>query len=168
MKLFLGILGLAAYFLKVCTMVPVNDINPLDPIVVSNSMTDLIISKEFVLKKLNVLKINTSPGPDLIHPKVLYELRDVISPYLCHLFEQSILQGKIPNDWKMSSVTVIHKKGKKNCVENYRPISLTCITCKIIWSRLLEIISCITLRVIISSVNFNMALLLVVLYLYNY
>ena len=58
----------------------------------------------------------------------------VISPYLCNLFEQSLLQGKIPNDWKMSSVTVIHKKGKKNCVENYRPISLTCITCKIMES----------------------------------
>ena len=83
---------------------------------------------------MNVLKINTSPGPDSIHPKVLYELRDVISPYLSNFFQKSLLQGKIPSDWKMSSVTVIHKKGKKNCVENYRPISLTCITCKIMES----------------------------------
>ncbi|MFI5407621.1 MAG: reverse transcriptase domain-containing protein, partial [Nitrososphaerales archaeon] len=115
-------------------MVPTNVINPLDQKMSPNSMDDISFCKESVLNKLKSLKINKSPGPDLIHPKVLYELRDIIAPYLSNLFEQSVVQGKIPNDWKMSSVTVIHKKGKKNCVENYRPISLTCISCKIMES----------------------------------
>ncbi|MFI5407087.1 MAG: hypothetical protein ACHQ1D_11325, partial [Nitrososphaerales archaeon] len=100
----------ADYFLKVCTAVPTNVINPLDQKMSPNSMDDISFCKESVINKLNTLKINKSPGPDLIHPKVLYELRDVIAPYLSNFFEQSVVQGKIPNDWKMSSVTVIHKK----------------------------------------------------------
>lgn len=43
----------------------------------------------------------------------------------------SMKQGKIPEDWKLADVTAIYKKGHKCHSENYRPISLTCIVCKI-------------------------------------
>ena len=33
-----------------------------------------------------------------------------------------------------STVTVLHKKGRKDSIENYRPISLTCILCKVMES----------------------------------
>jgi len=42
--------------------------------------------------------------------------------------------GVVPDEWKTSVVSVLHKKGKKDCVENYRPISLTCICCKLMES----------------------------------
>jgi hypothetical protein len=38
--------------------------------------------------------------------------------------------GKLPDNWKKANVTPLHKKGPKNLVENYRPISLTSIVCK--------------------------------------
>ena len=38
--------------------------------------------------------------------------------------------GKLPDNWKKANVTPLHKKGPKNQVENYRPISLTSIVCK--------------------------------------
>ena len=38
--------------------------------------------------------------------------------------------GKLPENWKKANVTPLHKKGPKNQVENYRPISLTSIVCK--------------------------------------
>ena len=40
-------------------------------------------------------------------------------------------EGKIPNDWKLDDITALFKKGEKNLPENYRPISLTCVVCKI-------------------------------------
>lgn len=43
----------------------------------------------------------------------------------------SFQEGLLPSDWKHSVVTPIYKKGDKLCPGNYRPIILTCISCKI-------------------------------------
>ena len=40
--------------------------------------------------------------------------------------------GEIPDDWRTAIVTPAYKKGQKYIPANYRPISLTCICCKII------------------------------------
>ena len=40
----------------------------------------------------------------------------------------------MPTDWKTAIVTQIFKKGTRTDPGNYRPVSLTCITCKILES----------------------------------
>jgi hypothetical protein len=100
----------------------------------NDSMPCINISEQLVIKKLDQLKVDKSPGPDMLHPKVLHEISPAIAPYLKHLFTISMQQAEIPDDWKHSTITVLHKKGKKDNVENYRPISLTCITCKMLES----------------------------------
>ena len=43
--------------------------------------------------------------------------------------------GKLPSDWKICSISAIFKKkGSKKCTENYRPVSLSSIACKILES----------------------------------
>jgi len=42
--------------------------------------------------------------------------------------------GTLPNDWKLTEVTAVHKKGFKSDSGNYRPISLTSVCCKIMES----------------------------------
>ena len=39
--------------------------------------------------------------------------------------------GIIPQDWKSANNVPIHKKGDKSLIENYRPISLLCLSAKI-------------------------------------
>ena len=46
--------------------------------------------------------------------------------------------GTIPQEWKLANVVPIFKKGKKGEVENYRPISLTCLVMKI-FERLIKV-----------------------------
>lgn len=41
-------------------------------------------------------------------------------------------EGQIPDDWGIARVKPIHKSGRKNCIKNYRPISLTCTACKLL------------------------------------
>ena len=51
------------------------------------------------------------------------------------LFQLSLNQGIIPTDWKQATVVPIFKgKGDKNEVNNYRPVSLTSTTCKVMES----------------------------------
>ena len=48
------------------------------------------------------------------------------------LFQASLDQGVVPPDWKTANVVPLFKKGDKSKPENYRPISLTSITCKVL------------------------------------
>ena len=50
------------------------------------------------------------------------------------LFNASLKQGRIPKDWKHATITPLYKGGNKNRskAENYRPVSLTSVTCKVL------------------------------------
>jgi len=52
-------------------------------------MDDIIFSDTDVLLQLSNLKLDKSPGPDLLHPRVLHEIRSVLFKPLTTLFNQS-------------------------------------------------------------------------------
>jgi ribonucleases P/MRP protein subunit RPP40 len=62
---------------------------------------------------------------------VLKALANELAPYLVVLFQQIIDTGVVPSDWKQALVVPIHKGGPKQSVDNYRPVSLTCLICKV-------------------------------------
>jgi hypothetical protein len=85
-----------------------------------------------VLKKLNKLDPAKSPGPDKIHPKVLKEAAASIAPALTTLYNNTLKSHEIPDEWRSALITALFKKGAKSDPGNYRPVSLTCIICKIL------------------------------------
>ncbi|CAM5155124.1 unnamed protein product [Natator depressus] len=70
-------------------------------------------------------------GPDALHPGVLKELAAVIAEPLAIIFENSWRSGEVPDDWEKANVVPIFKKGKKEDPGNYRPVSLTSVSGKI-------------------------------------
>ena len=50
---------------------------------------------------------------------------------LTFIFQQSFNLGSLPCDWSKAMVVPVHKKFNKDNPENYRPISLTCLVCKL-------------------------------------
>ena len=95
------------------------------------SILNLQITEEMVKKELLSLSPHKSVGPDQIHPRILTELADIMAGSIALLFNMTIERGTLPKDWKLAIVSPIHKKGSKSIAENYRPISLTAILCKI-------------------------------------
>ena len=93
-------------------------------------MTDIRVSCSGVFKLLRELDVHKAPGPDGLSPKLLKKLAEELAPILTLLFQTSLQQGKIPDDWRTADVVPIFKSGEKSKAENYRPISLTCILCK--------------------------------------
>ncbi|CAM5157187.1 unnamed protein product [Eretmochelys imbricata] len=60
-----------------------------------------------------------------MHPRILKELTEAISEPLAIIFEKSWKMGDIPEDWKRANIMSIYKKGNKDNLGNYRPVSLT-------------------------------------------
>jgi len=102
---------------------------------------DLKFEELTIYKKLTALKTNKSPGPDSIHPMFLSKTAAAVAKPLSVLFNCSYTEGRLPQDWKNAVITPIFKKGRRSDPENYRPISLTSVICKIMESAIRD---CIT------------------------
>ncbi|KAJ8272753.1 hypothetical protein GJAV_G00093040 [Gymnothorax javanicus] len=87
-----------------------------------------------VLDKLHKLKADKAAGPDGLYPRVLREVSEIIFKPLSAIIRRSSETGEIPNDWKQGNIIPIYKKGDRTEPGNYRPVSLTCIACKILES----------------------------------
>ena len=101
--------------------------------VLASEMQKPNIDKDKVKKLLQNLKENKAMGPDNIHPKLLKFLgeNDNFVEALTQLLNKCVDQECIPAVWKSAMVVPIHKKGSVHKAENYRPVSLTCILCKL-------------------------------------
>ncbi|KFP24942.1 RNA-directed DNA polymerase from mobile element jockey, partial [Colius striatus] len=91
-----------------------------------------------LLSKLNTHK---SMGPDRMHPRVLRELTDVVAKPFSIFFEYSWRTGEVPEDWRKASVTPVFKKGRRDDLGNYRPVSLTSIPAKVMEQLVFNIVT---------------------------
>ena len=83
-----------------------------------------------IIAAVKTLKPKTCEGHDRIPLKILKDGIDILKFPLSYLFNQIYLQQKIPEQWLIAKITPIFKKGNKNKIENYRPISNLCSTSK--------------------------------------
>ena len=95
-------------------------------------LVDIDITEECVKRKLEDLDPSKAAGPDGIPPAFLKPLAEELSvPYTC-IFNKSVKEGIVPEDWRLAHITPIFKKGSRSKPGNYRPISLTSVTCKVL------------------------------------
>ena len=84
-----------------------------------------------VLKLLEKLEVNKVTGLDNLPSKFLKLAANILAPSLTFMFNQSISTGIVPTEWKLARVTPIFKKGARQDVNNYRPISIIPAVAKI-------------------------------------
>ena len=74
-------------------------------------------------------------GQNIQHTRLfvcmLHDARGVLLPPMTLLFNNIYQTCKIPEQWKVATITPIFKKGSKTCVENYRPIANLCCASKV-------------------------------------
>jgi len=120
---------LANHFEKVC----VNEVDPsLKESVLIESENIILVTKDEVERMLVRLDATKSAGPDNIHPRVLKECSGQLAYPLSIIFQRSLNWCTIPKDWKKANISCLHKGGSKSDPNNYRPISLTSVCCKML------------------------------------
>jgi len=82
-----------------------------------------MIQEKTIRDLLLQLDYRKSMGPDEIHLRLLRELVEVIAELLSIIYQHSLLMGEVPEEWRLANVTPIYKKGCREDLGNYRPVS---------------------------------------------
>ena len=70
------------------------------------------------------LRPTVSPGPDGISNALLQLAAPGIAGPMAELLNVSLEQRRLPDTWKESNITPLHKRGSRQSVSKYRPINL--------------------------------------------
>jgi len=113
-----------------------NNITPvIDPARLTNTrFTSVLFGPSLVNKAIKKLRPKAKGGPDGIPPEFIKNCSLWLSVPLSYLFQQSFDAGYMPQLWLNSYVTPVFKKGDPTDPNNYRPIALTCVLCKLMES----------------------------------
>ena len=95
-------------------------------------MDEIIITTGGVKKLLDDLNVYKPNGPDGIPARMLKETSNEITEAMTVFIKAFLTQSDIPDIWRETLIPPLFKRGKKDCnkAENYRPRSLTSISCK--------------------------------------
>ena len=104
------------------------------PLRTDNTLSTCHFAKEDILRINNNLDPNKAHGHDAVSIPMLKTCGDSIWRPLN--IRVNLRTGKFPLEWKKANIVPIHKKGDKQAVKNYRPVSLLPI-CGKIFERLL-------------------------------
>ena len=120
------------------------------------NLSTVAFSEEDVLSTLLKLPNKNSRSPDGFTAFFLKSIAGSIAKPLSLLFEMSLQTGELPLVWKQAIITPVYKKGVASSTCNYRPISLTCICCKVMESIInKEIITYLLSHDLISKEQFG-------------
>ncbi len=96
------------------------------------TMPDITVTVPGVIKLMEKLNPSKAIGPDEISTRILKDHREILGPVLAKIFQKSLTGGGIPADWRNANIVPIFKKGNKHSPSNYRPVSLTSVSCKML------------------------------------
>ena len=108
-------------------------IPPMSSLPTPNStLNNIDITEEDVYEALCSADLSKAPEPDGIGQKIQkFRLTSICGPLL-YLFTECLAQHTIPAEWRIHSITPIHKSGDRDNISNYRPISLLSCTSKLL------------------------------------
>ena len=103
-----------------------------NPILLTDRKIDHItIENDEIISLIRNLEPNKATGSDGISGQMLLLCDDSVILPLNIIFRNILLTSTYPDQWKLANVTPIFKKGDKQLIKNYRPISLLPICSKI-------------------------------------
>jgi len=83
------------------------------------------LTKEDIMDAISRTSMGKAAGADELFSEFWHYGKNILAPYLVHLFNKILETGVIPEDWKRTLVCPIYKKGDSALASNYRPIAIT-------------------------------------------
>ena len=110
----------------------IDDCSNPDPFKLSlSALENFEIDPYIVFTYLDRLEPKISCTPEGIPQLFLKRCALSLALPLSLIFKRSLRFGQIPNPWKEAIITPVFKKGRRDLVSNYRPVSLTSAVCRV-------------------------------------
>ena len=122
---------LSGITMRVFSLKKASKISQLMPASPFRDMPDIYFSPSGILKQLEAIRPDKACGPDQIPARILREAAVELAPLFAFLFQQYYDTGTFPTAWRNANVSAIFKKGTRSDPSNYRPVSLTSLTSKV-------------------------------------
>ena len=90
------------------------------------------LEQKTVQRILHSLRVNKAAGLDKIPARLLKDAEVELALSITYLVNKSISDGIVPDLWKITCVTPLHKCDDKLQVENYRVISVLLVLSKVV------------------------------------
>ena len=87
----------------------------------TTKLSDIEVNEQIVKDEIDRIHEFSAPGPDNMTNKLILELKSEIAKPWAALFRKSLDDAHIPDEWRLSNVTPVYKKGSKAEPGNYRP-----------------------------------------------
>jgi hypothetical protein len=97
-----------------------------------NSIFIYPVTEEEVISFTKSLKGKSTLGVDDIPENLVKQCIRLIKGPLSHIYNLSLNSGVFPDLWKTTKVKPLHKKGDKNDMHNFRPISIIPVFAKLL------------------------------------
>ena len=118
------------FFSKHCSVIPNNSSLPADVNYITDKrLSTVTFSARDIGKIIQNLDSNKAHGHNLSIR--LLKICDSVCELLETIFKQALLTAVFPSEWKKGNIVPIHKKGDKQNIKKYQPVSLLLICGKI-------------------------------------
>ena len=119
------------FFAQQCNPIINNSVLPNFLFLTNNRIDQITIRNDEIISLIRNINPNKATGSDGISGQMLLLCDDSAILPLKIIFRNILLTSIYPDTWKLANVTPIFKKGDKQLIKNYRPISLLPICGKI-------------------------------------
>ena len=120
------------FFSQQCKPIVTSSVLPNLTFLTDKRIYQITIGNDEIISLIRNINPNKASGSDGISGKMLILCDDSVILPLKIIFKNILLISIYPGNWKSANVTPIFKKGDKQLITNYRPISLLPISGKIL------------------------------------
>ena len=111
------------------------------------------ITEDEVYAAIKILKPKMTSGPDQIPAFIIRDCINVFVQPLTTIFNIIIKTCTFPEQWKISGICPVYKKGSKTMIENYRPIAIICNFAKVfVFFQIIFYTCCRQISMVLSEV----------------
>ena len=112
------------FFAKQCSLLQTDSVIPELRLLTNHQLDTIDLDSKKILAIIRSVDVNKAHGWDDVSARMIKICDDSLVKPVLNIFRCSFDSGKYPNNWKRGNLTPVHKKGDKNVIKNYRPVSL--------------------------------------------